>query len=286
MRKMMAIAKRCSLMYFRDRSAVFFSLLAALIVLGLYFLFIRDTLLSNFAEMIDPGFTADAYILSGLMAVIPVMTAGAVLEIMVNDRSSKKDEDFLAAPVKPFEIAGGYILSSFIVGLSMGAVALTIIVAYLVASGCPMDAWGVLASVLLLIPSALSGSVIMFAITSFIRSEGAFSGFYTVVSVAIGFLTGCYFPMGSMPEFMGAVSSLTPASQIGALFRDALAGEALEHSLGGAGPAAMEEYRDLLGFDLSICGLELSWFACIAIAMAITAVAFAVAVAGIRRWKS
>lgn len=286
MRKAFAMARRCSLMYFRDRSAVFFSLMAALIVLGLYFLFIKDTLLSNFSEMIDPGFAADSYILSGLMGVIPVMTAGAALEIMVNDRVSRKDDDFLVAPVKPYEIAGGYIMASFLVGLIMGAIALAIIVAYLMASGCPMNASGILVSILLLFPSALSGSVIMFAITSFIRSEGAFSGFYTVISVAIGFLTGCYFPLGAMPGFMGAVSSFVPATQIGSLFRDALAGDALEHCLAGAGDAAMIEFRETLGFDLFIGGVQIPPVGCLLIAMGFTAIAFAVAVIGIRRWKS
>ena len=42
-----SLARRCCLLYFRDRGAVFFSLMASLIVVMLYLLFLRDSMVSG-----------------------------------------------------------------------------------------------------------------------------------------------------------------------------------------------------------------------------------------------
>ena len=45
---MIAFTRRNLLVFFRDRTAVFFSLLSSLIIVGLYVLFLGDTWASNF----------------------------------------------------------------------------------------------------------------------------------------------------------------------------------------------------------------------------------------------
>ena len=123
----------------------------------------------------------------------------------------------------------------------------------------------------------------MFAISSFIKSTGAFSGMYTVVSVAIGFLTGIYIPFGSMPPAVGTLSVFVPATQMSSLFRKYLAGDAMEHSLGDAPAATIEEFRTDMGFDLFIGDTEFSIVVSLLYVAAITLVFFLISVWNIRR---
>ena len=46
-----ALAKRCSLNYFRDRQSVFFSLMGVLIVVLLYLLFLRNMLIESYPDV-------------------------------------------------------------------------------------------------------------------------------------------------------------------------------------------------------------------------------------------
>ena len=135
----------------------------------------------------------------------------------------------------------------------------------------------------LLVPSSLSGSIIVYAITSFLKSTGAFSGFFTVVSVLIGFLAGIYMPMGTMPDAMQVVGTLVPASHMAAMFRDGLAGDALDSVFSGAPSETLAGFRSDMGFDLELGGFSFDPAASMVYVAAITALFFAVAVVGIRR---
>jgi multidrug/hemolysin transport system permease protein len=54
---------------------------------------------------------------------------------MVDDRVKKISKDFYSSPVKKISLAGGYILSSYIIGVIMSVVALIIAELYIVMSG-------------------------------------------------------------------------------------------------------------------------------------------------------
>ena len=205
MSSVVSFAKRCCLLYFRDKGAVFFSLMASLIVVMLYLLFLRDSLISGNEGIRDMGHLVDAWVLSGILGITAVTCSAGALQTMVTDRSDGKVSDFKVTPMGPYQLAAGYVLSTFIVGLIMSYAILAIAVAYMAMTGCPISVSGTIMSAVLVIPAALSGSVIMFAISTFIRTVGAFSGMYTVVSVAIGFITGIYVPFGSMPSVIGSV---------------------------------------------------------------------------------
>ena len=283
MNDMLALAKRNVLCYFRDRSSVFFSLMSVIIVILLYLLFLRDMLISANPPINGMDRLVDAWVLSGILGIIPVTTCAGALQTMVEDRVNGRDRDVLVTPMKASAIAGGYIISTFIVGMAMSAIALVLSVAYLGMTGCPLSVAGVLTTVVLMIPSALSGSIIMYAITSRLRSTGAFSGLFVTMSVLIGFLAGIYMPMGTMPEGMQIVGMLVPASHMASLFRQSLAGEALNDVFSGAPSEMVESFRTDMGFDISLMGFELDPFTSMVFVLAVTALFFIIAVMGIRR---
>ena len=277
MNYVLALARRDLLVYFRDRSNIFFSLMGVLVVVMLYLLFLRDMLLESYPDMYGMDHLMDAWVLSGILAIVPVTTCAGSLQNMVEDRASGREKDMLVAPLTGSGIAAAHILSTFAVGLTMSIIALFLCLAYLMATGCPVTISGAAGCVLLTVPSSLSASVILFAVTSFIRSTGAFSGLFVTLSVLIGFLTGIYMPMGSMPDGMNIVGTLLPASQMAALFRDSLACEALGQSFSGLPPEALTDFRCDMGFDLSLGGLEFSAATSVAYVLAASVLFFAIA---------
>ena len=280
---MLALAKRNTLCYLRDRQSVLFSLMAVLIVVLLYLLFLRDILISSYPEMDGMPHLIDAWVMAGILGIVPVTASAGSLQTMIEDRVSGRDRDIAVTPLSRWEIVGGHVLSTFASGLVMSLLALVICLAYLVAVGCPLSAAGVAECVVLLIPSALSGSVIVYAMVSFIRSTGAFSGFFTVVSVMIGFLAGIYMPMGTMPEAMQVIGTLVPASQMAALFRESLCSDAMADVFAGAPADVLGGFRTDMGFDLALGGFEFSAAASLVYSLAVAAVFMAIAVLAVRR---
>ncbi len=280
-----ALAKRNSLCYFRDKQSVFFSLMGVLIVVLLYLLFLRNMLIESYPDMPGMGNLIDAWVLSGILGIVPVTTCAGSLQTMVEDRMNGRDRDILVTPMTSAQIALGYVLSTFIVGLVMSLITFVLCIAYLSITGCPLSIDGILTSLVLIVPSALSASIIMYAITSFIKSTGAFSGLFTVVSVLIGFLAGIYMPMGTMPEAMNIVGTLVPASHMAALFRGSLATPALDASFAGAPAEVLESFRTDMGFDLSLGGFGFDGVTMVIYVLAITAVFFIIATMGIRKGR-
>lgn len=283
MNEMMSLARRNVLCYFRDRASVVFSLMAVIIVVMLYLLFLRNMLVESYPDMEGMPQLIDAWVLAGILGIVPVTTSAGSLQTMVEDRASGRIRDILVTPMTSAQIAGGYIISTFIVGLVMSTITLAVCVAYLAATGCPLSASGVIISAVLLVPSSLSGSIVVYAMTSFLRSTGAFSGFFTVVSVLIGFLAGIYMPMGTMPAAMQTIGTLVPASHMAALFRDSLAGDALDGVFAGAPAETLDSFRAEMGFDLSLGGFQFDAGTSMLYVLGITALFFVIAVMGLRR---
>lgn len=283
MNAMMSLARRNVLCYFRDRASVVFSLMAVIIVVMLYLLFLRNMLVESYPDMEGMPQLIDAWVLAGILGIVPVTTSAGSLQTMVEDRASGRIRDILVTPMTSAQIAGGYIISTFIVGLVMSTITLAVCVAYLAATGCPLSASGVIISAVLLVPSSLSGSIVVYAMTSFLRSTGAFSGFFTVVSVLIGFLAGIYMPMGTMPAAMQTIGTLVPASHMAALFRDFLAGDALDGVFTGAPAETLDSFRAEMGFDLSLGGFQFDAGTSVLYVLGITALFFVIAVMGLRR---
>ena len=279
----LALAKRNMLCYFRDRENVFFSLMGVLIVVLLYLIFLRDMLIGNWPDMPGIGNLIDAWVMSGILGIVPVTTCAGALQTMMEDRTSGRGRDLLVTPMGSWRTAMGYVLSTFAVGMVMSLITLVICLAYLIATGCPLTVSGIVLTVVLLIPSSLSASIIMYALTSFLKSTGAFSGFFTVVSVLIGFLAGIYMPMGTMPSFMQYVSVTVPASQMASLFRGSLAQDALDETFLGAPSSVIESFRVDMGFDLFLGDLSITVPMSLMYVVGVTAVFFIIAAYRIKR---
>ena len=80
---MIPLAIRNLKLYFRDRTAVFFSLLAVFIIIGLYVLFLGDTITADLTEIKGARFLMDSWIMAGLLAVTSVPTTMGAASVVV-----------------------------------------------------------------------------------------------------------------------------------------------------------------------------------------------------------
>ncbi|MBQ9674041.1 MAG: ABC transporter permease [Ruminococcus sp.] len=264
---MSSIVSRNLKIYFRDKSAVFFSLLGILITVGLYFLFLGDTYTDGLADFNHPEIFMAGWIMSGLLSITSVTTTMGAFGTMVQDKEKKIYKDFYCSPIKRSVLTMGYIISSAVVGLIMTAVVLVITVVYLAANeAIVISAMLVVKMILLSALTSLSNTAMALFIVSLINSEKAFSAISGVMSALIGFLTGIYIPVGNLDEGVQMVVKCFPTSHSAVLFRQILMENSLNEGVksypAAAQAEALAEVKDVLGvvfkFGETECSAEMS----------------------------
>lgn len=234
--------------FFRDKSAVFFSLLAVFIIIGLYVLFLGDMVANSVPNIENPRYLMDSWIMAGLLAVISITTTMGAFEIMVNDKSKNISKDFYCAPLKRSAIAGGYLMSAYIIGIIMSLTALIIVEAYILLGGGELLPFGsILITVLLILLSVISSSSLVFFIVSFFRSQNAFATASTIIGTLIGFLTGIYIPISALPGAVQFVIKVFPVSHSAVLFRQVFMEIPLEQAFAGAAGETVLSFKEGLG---------------------------------------
>lgn len=95
---MISFASRILKIYFRNKTAVFFSLFSSFIMIGLYILFLGETYSSNFKDISQIQQLMDQWIMAGILVTTSVSTTVAAFSIMVDDVTKKFKKTFIALP--------------------------------------------------------------------------------------------------------------------------------------------------------------------------------------------
>ncbi|HNZ77800.1 MAG TPA: ABC transporter permease [Bacilli bacterium] len=255
---MISFAKRNLLVFFKDRSSVFFSLLAVFIIIGLYALFLGDAW-TNSINVEGGRFLMDSWIGSGLLAVVSVTTTMGAFGIMVEDKTKKIVKDFISSPLKRTNIAGGYILSAYLIGIIMSLITLVLVEIYIIGNGGTLISFSTFIKVLgILILSTFANTSIMLFVVLFFNSNNAFSTASTIIGTIIGFLTGIYLPIGQLPKSMQWVVKLFPPSHSAVLFRQVMMEEPMAVSFAGAPEAVVTEFKEAMGVIYKMGEYEVS----------------------------
>ncbi|NLL95336.1 MAG: ABC transporter permease [Thermoplasmatales archaeon] len=277
------IVRRNLALYFRDRMAVFYSMLGALVVLALYAFFIRDAYVTGL-EAPGAANATDLWMIGSLMAIVPVTTSLGALGAFVSDREHKRANDFAVSPVSPLAITGGYLLSTMLIATAMSLGVLALSQAFMLAVGGTTMGGIQFAKVLgVLAISVLSSTSILFLVVTFLRKESAFGGISTAVGVFSGFVVGAYIPLGDMPGGVSSAFSVLPMSSSASLFREILAADAAASMYAGAPPSELIDHRAYVGFDLYVGDFMLEPWMCAAVILASAVAAFLLAVLNLRR---
>lgn len=270
--------------FFRDKSAVFFSLLAVFVVLGLYVLFLGDVWVDGFSDQEGVRFLMNSWIMAGLLAITAMTTTMGAFGLMVEDRAKKLIKDFTVAPMRRGVLAGGYLAAAVIVGLLMSLVALVFAEGYILAEGGRLLSLQALAKVLgLIVLSVCASSSMVFFMVSFFKSQNAFATASTIVGTLAGFLTGVYVPMGSLPASVQLAIKLFPISHAAALFRRVMMEEPLGSVFAGAPVSQLADFEQNMGVTLLMGERVISPLSGVLFLIASTALFFGLAVLNLSR---
>lgn len=281
---MITLARRNLKLFFRDRTAVFFSLLAVLVLLGLYVFFLGDVMLADLASVEGVKVVLGSWLMAGILAVTAVTTPLGALGAMVEDEAWHITKDFRTAPIRRRSLAGGYILSAMLVGAILCLLVLAVAEIYLPLAGGSLLPPGVLLRMLgLILASVLCGSALMFLFMSFFHSTKGYSAASTVVGTLIGFVTGIYIPIGTLPAAVQWVVRCFPMTHAATLLRQTLMQAPLEQMARVLPPEAVQALRLELGVDLSFGGGVLPAWVSVAILAATTLVCYGLGVAVLSR---
>lgn len=273
---MLSFARRNLKIFFRDKTSVFFSLLSCFIILGLYILFLGDTYAEGMKDLLDKDTTkllVGVWTMAGLIAVTAVTTALGSLEPMVNDRSTKVLKDFSASPIKRSSLTGGYLISTFMVAIIMTTMVFIATQLYLFSLGLEPYALGVYLKLLaLIILAVIAGASMVVFIVSFFSSQSAFGVVSTIVGTLIGFVTGIYIPIGSLPSGVQTVVKLFPISHVALLFKQVMMGDLINSSFANAPAEASQEFSNVMGMSFSFGGKEFTELASVLLVLGYSAV--------------
>ncbi len=252
--------------FLKDKPAVFFSLLAPLIVLMLYVLFLGDIQVDSLKSFLPEGITideglisgyVDSWMVAGVLSVSCITVSLGANNIMVADRSRGVLNDSLSSPVRRWVITASYFLANLLVTLIICLIVLGVCFAYLGITGhFFLNASDVFAAVGVLLLSALSATMLTVFVASFFRTESALSAFGGIVSAGIGFLIGADMPLSVFPKPVQYFACLFPGSHSAGLFRNCLMRGALEEMAEVMPEQAVDGIAEAFSMKLDLFGSE------------------------------
>lgn len=283
---MIAFAVRNLRIFFRDRAAVFFSLLAVFIIIGLYALFLSDVWTAELEGFTGVRYMMDSWIMAGLLAVTSVTTIMGAFGVMVEDRSKKIYKDFSVTPVRRGSLAGGYVISAVTIGIIMSVITLILAELYIVSGGGELlDTGAMLKTLGMIVFSTIANTSMVLLIVSFFKSANAYATACTVIGTLIGFLTGIYMPVGNLPEGVQWVVKCFPPSHSALLFRRIMMEAPVSQSFSGAPAEVTDGFMHQMGVVFDFGGTDASPWVSVAVLAVSAAVFYALSVYVMSRKK-
>lgn len=263
----LAVVGRNLRLFFRDRLNVFFSLLGAVVLFGLYTLFLGNLQTAGLVDSLPGATTAevqafvDSWMFAGIVLITTVTTGLGGLAVLVDDDQSGRFRDFLVSPLRRGQLVLGYLLSAVVVAVVLSVLVLVVSILYLGAlRGTWLSAPAIARSLAIVVLSCVAFTALSALIVSFVRTNGAFSGLATIVGTVLGFIAAAYIPIGVFPEGVATVVSALPFAQAGMLLRREFSDETMAVITADA-PGAEESLRLMYGLDLQIGDWSVpAWF--------------------------
>ena len=272
---MIRFARRNIKLFFRDRAGVFFSLLAVMITISLYVLFLGNIMLGDALKAL-PGAdsTTTSWLAAGLMTTASLTTSLGAIGVMIDDKIRKAEKDFKSSPIPRRSLTGGYLLSTLVVGVLMTTVTFLLSEVYVIANGGSLlPLWDILKILGLIVLSVLTSTSIVTFIVSFFKSHSAFMAASTVVGTLIGFLTGVYIPVGELPEAVQTVVRAFPLTHAASLFRQVLMEAPMAEMFTDAPSQVIYDFQTEMGVVLKFGSYEVTPLVSV-LTLIITAVVF------------
>lgn len=280
-----SLTKRHMRIFFRNRSAVFFSVLSPMILFALYFFFLGNMNLADLKEQlpyIDKGqlqLFLNSWVYAGIVMTVAVTTGLAALGVFVDDRESGRFVDFAVSPVPRWKITVSYLLATVAVSALITTVIYIAAQTYLVVQGAPLPTIETIMQIVgryLLV--AFSFAALSSFLVTFIKSNAVFTSVSIVIGAGIGFVAGIYVPLGVLSASIANSLNALPFAQAAALLREPFVSKSLE-SIGEGQPAqVVQELTDTYGLNVVVGNhtLETPTIMLLLLAIGMIALVFAV----------
>lgn len=284
---MMNLAIRNWRLYIRDRAVVLYSMLAVFIIIGLYVLFLGDNMVAWVADVENGRYLVDSWIMAGLIGVTSFTTTLGALGTIVEDRDRKINKDFSTAPLKRWQIAGGYLVSAVLIGFFMCCVTLVLAEGYILAKGGALLSPRALAAVLgIALVSVATSATMLFPLVLTVKSTNAYAGISTVTGTLIGFVTGMYIPIGEVPGAVQVIMKCFPTTHAVALLRQAMTEAPAALVFSGAPAEVAETFREEMGIILRFGNVTMPFWGHLLVLAATMIVFFSLSVWLVSRRKA
>lgn len=224
--------KRNILLYFRDRTSVFFSFLSTIIVLALMIAFLGEGNITTTLEALGVGIRGEhthatclviIWTIAGIIVVNAVSVSMTLVGTMVRDEESHKMSAFFVAPVKRSVYVTGYVVTAVLIAFLMCILTFVIGEIYIYSIGGELVTVSEACEIVLIILAIIfSSAAFVFLCATFVHTSSAFNGLTTVMGTLIGFLAAIYVPYGGMPEVLRSIIKFLPAFQGSSAIREVL----------------------------------------------------------------
>ena len=293
MSEIKAMTKRNLLIYFRNKSAVFFSILSALILLAIMVVFLGESSSEGLLDALNQYGTGTAeenaknaswlvqlWIMGGILGINSVTVSLTAIGAMVEDEERGRLRSFYVTPASRFYLSLGYILSAWVSGMVICLTTLAVGEGFFALKGHPV--LGIVDLVSLVGVIALNTfvfSAIGYLAALFIRTGSAWSGMLTVA--------GTYIPVASMSEWLQNVVKLLPVIHGTALMRRFCMQSASKTVFAGMSDTVQTVFFEQMGVTLKNGAQTISILGQILllIAWAVVVIAIAAAIAKRRKLK-
>ena len=262
---LLRLIKRNILVYVRDRSNVFFSLLSMLIIIGLMVVFLGKMNADGVVDLLEQyGGIRDAaadrdnaeqlvmlWTLAGIVVVNSVTITLSMVGIMVEDEAQKRLSSFFVTPVKRGVFVLSYVSAAFIMGIIMCVLTVVIGEAYIGLTGGMVLSVEELGKVLLyIIINVFASATMVFLIANFVHSQSAFGAVSTIIGTLVGFLAGIYLPIGMLPEKVQNVLRYFPLFHGCSFMRSVFTEGILNTTFSNCPEQMISEYKEYMGITI------------------------------------
>lgn len=272
MTQLLAVTSRNLKQFFRDKGAIFFSLLSMLIIIVLMFFFVGDSYAEGITRILERFPNRDAkadeenaallmlmWTCAGMVSINAVTVTLSCLSYMIKDREDGKLASIYTAPVSRFVIAGGYVLAAWLSSMVICTATLLISELYCVGKGMqPFSPVSHAKLIGMIGANSFTYATMMYFAATVVKSSGAWGGMGTVVGTLVGFLGGIYMPVGEVSDAIAGVMKCTPVLYGTALFRKEMTAEITKTTFEGIPSEVVVEMERTMGTELQIGDLTLS----------------------------
>ena len=267
MTKLMALTKRNTKLYFKDKGMFISSLITPIILLVLYATFLKKIYDDSFRSALEAaGASISDSVLNGcvggqliasLLAVSCVTVAFCSNLLMIKDKTGGARHDLTIAPVRFGTLGLSYYLSTLASTLIISLSATAVCLLYLARVGWYMTATDIALMVLDVFLLTMFGTALSSCINFFLSTDGQASAVGTIVSAGYGFICGAYMPISNFGDGLQKVLSFLPGTYGTSLLRNhTMHGVFEEMRNQGFPDAVVESIRDSVDCNLYFFGTK------------------------------